>query len=68
MPFFLNYVESGKAEPEVQTMVLEALGWHPQSYMAPVIAEHALAISKDEKYAREVRDEALKTYNRIHAR
>ncbi|MBQ7570846.1 MAG: HEAT repeat domain-containing protein [Bacteroidaceae bacterium] len=68
VPFFLNYVESGKAEPEVQTMVLEALGWHPQSYMAPVIAEHALAISKDEKYAREVRDEALKTYNRIHAR
>ena len=68
VPFFLDYVEKKTTDPELQVMILEALGWHPRSYMAPLIAEHANAISQDEKYPEEVRKEALKTVNRIHAK
>ena len=68
VPFFLDYVEKKTDNPELQVMVLEALGWHPRSYMAPVIAERTLAISQNEQFPQEVRDEALKTFNRINAR
>ena len=68
VPFFLDYVEKKTTDPELQVMILEALGWHPRSYLAPLIAEHANAISQDEKYPEEVRKEALKTVNRIHAK
>ena len=65
VPFFIDYVEHGTTDPELQTMILEALGWHANSYQAKNIADAALRISKDSKYAPEVRNEALKTYNRI---
>ena len=65
VPFFIDYVEHGTTDPELQTMVLEALGWHANSYQAKNIADAALRISKDSKYAPEVRNEALKTYKRI---
>jgi hypothetical protein len=43
----------------------EALGWYETSYQAPAIAELALKVSKDERFDSKVRDEALKTYNRV---
>ena len=63
----VTYVSTatGTTDPELQTMILEALGWHANSYQAKNIADAALRISKDSKYAPEVRNEALKTYNRI---
>ena len=67
VPFFLEYIDRPTTTVEQQVMVLEALGWHKQSYQTPLICERALAISADEKYAPQVRAEALKTYNRLHA-
>ena len=49
-------------------MILEALGWHPRSYQAPLIADRCMAIYKDERYDPQVRNEALKTYNRVNAK
>lgn len=67
VPYFIRYIEKS-TNPELQTMVLEALGWHRESYMNKTIADAALRISKDGNYAPEVRNEALKTYNRMNAR
>lgn len=50
--------------PEVQTMILESLGWRNCSYLSAKIAEFAKQVSEDSNYAQEVRNEALKTYNR----
>ncbi len=50
--------------PEVQTMILESLGWRNCSYQSAKIAEFAKQVSEDSNYAPEVRNEALKTYNR----
>ncbi len=54
--------------PEVQTMILESLGWRNCSYQAPTIAEFAKQVSEDSNYAPEVRNEALKTYNRTKSK
>ena len=68
VPFLLKYIDRPTTNVEQQVMIIEALGWHPASYQTPVIAARTLAISKDEKYDPAVRAEALKTYNRLHAR
>lgn len=68
VPFFLDYINRPTTTVEQQVMILEALGWHPRSYQAPLIAERAMTIYKDERYDPQVRNEALKTYNRIHAK
>ena len=52
-------------DSDVQKALIESLGWRDCSYMAPRIAAFALEISKDASFAPEVRDEALKTYNRV---
>lgn len=65
VPFLLDYIKKQGTAPDLQIMLLEALGWHRQSYMAPMIAEESLRISKDARYAEEVRAEALKTHKRI---
>ena len=49
----------------LQTVMWEALGWYVTSYQAPKIAELALKVSADERFDKSVRDEALKTFNRI---
>lgn len=68
VPFLLQYIDRPTTNVEQQVTVIEALGWHKQSYQTPVIAERMQAISNDPKYAPEVRSEALKTYNRLNAR
>ena len=60
----LQYIlECGNADRQVQ--LLEALGWMRMSYKSGIIAETSLKISRDMKFAEEVRNEALKTYNRV---
>lgn len=51
--------------PEIQLMILESLGWRNQSCKTKVIADFAKQVSEDTKYTPEVRNEALKTYNRV---
>lgn len=67
VPRLLDYCEND-ADADTQVQLLEMLGWHKLSCQAGNIAERALAISKNEKYEEKVREEALKTYNRIHAK
>ncbi|MCR5780581.1 MAG: HEAT repeat domain-containing protein [Bacteroidaceae bacterium] len=68
VPFFLDYINRPTTTVEQQVMILEALGWHPRSYQAPLIADRCMAIYKDERYDPQVRNEALKTYNRVNAK
>jgi len=68
VPFFFDYLDRPTTTVEQQVMILEALGWHPRSYQAPLIAERCMAISKDLRYDPQVRNEALKTCNRIKAK
>ena len=67
VPQLLDFVRDG-ADEEFQLLVIEALGWHPLSYQTPLISEAMQQISQDTKYSQTVRDEALKTYNRLNAK
>lgn len=60
----VQYVEQA-TDSEVQVYLLEALGWFRNSYRHKEISDVALRMSKNETLPQEVRDEALKTYNRI---
>ena len=64
IPDLLRYLPQ-EAEETNQVAILEMLGWHPNSIHAREIAQAALEISKDQKYSAAVRNEALKTYNRV---
>lgn len=54
-------------DESVQIALWEALGWFSMSYQREAIANKALAVSQDSKYSTAVRNEALKTYNRVRA-
>ena len=64
IPQIMDYIKTC-TDPEVQTAIFESLGWRRYSYMAPRIAAFAKACSEDSKYPETVREEALKTYNRL---
>lgn len=64
VPRLIETVKTTK-NPEVQLTILESLGWRNLSYMAPTIADFAKKVSEDSNYSPEVRNEALKTYNRV---
>ena len=64
VPKELEYL-SNPDDVTLQTIMWEALGWYVTSYQAPAIAELALKVSADERFDAKVRDEALKTYNRV---
>lgn len=64
VPQLLTYLNNTK-EADMQVMLLEALGWHKYSYMAPQIATCSKEMSENTALPEEVRLEALKTYNRI---
>lgn len=49
----------------LQTATWEAIGWFTLSYQAEKIAAHAKAVSEDARFPVTVRNEALKTYNRL---
>lgn len=66
VPEFLDMLsEPDSTQEHVHTVLWEALGWFNLSFMAPEIADKALQISNDNRFAPRVRNEALKTYNRV---
>lgn len=64
VPGLLAYLRAA-TDPEVQVMLLEALGWHRLAWNADEIAQVAQAMSEDASLPENVRREALKTYKRI---
>lgn len=60
----LEAVQNTKND-EVTVDLLEALGWFRNSFRRPDISEVALKMSKDKKRSKNVRNEALRTYNRL---
>ncbi len=60
----LEAVQNTKND-EVTVDLLEALGWFRNSFRRPDISEVALKMSKDKKRSKSVRNEALRTYNRL---
>ena len=64
IPQLLDYLHTCD-RPEFQTALLEALGWRVRSYMAPQIAILAKKMSENPRLKKEVRKEAMKTYNRL---
>lgn len=64
VPRELEYL-SNPDDVTLQTIMWEALGWYVTSYQAPKIAELALKVANDGRFDNKVRDEALKTYNRL---
>lgn len=67
VPQLLDYVQT-KADEEMQLLIIEALGWHPLTCQRQLIGDAMLAINKDARYSEDVRNEALKTYNRLYAK
>lgn len=64
IPEILNYLRT-QAQPDAQVALLEMLGWHTLSYQVPAIAKCANEMSRDNSFKPEVRNEALKTVNRL---
>ncbi len=64
IPRLIETVKTTK-DAEIQQMILESLGWRNYSCKAATIAEFAKKVSEDSSYAPKVREEALKTYNRV---
>ena len=65
VPELLAYLQAC-GDGDTQILLLEALGWHTVSYHATDIAATALKMSEDASLPDAVRQEALKTYRRIH--
>ncbi|MBQ7818185.1 MAG: HEAT repeat domain-containing protein [Bacteroidales bacterium] len=53
------------AEPDLQTALIETMGWFNMSYKRAEIADYFKTVSENEKYDKSVRNEALKTYKRL---
>ena len=67
VPKLLDYYRDIK-DVDLQVAFWEMLGWHPLSCHAKEVAAAALKESLDETKPQKVRNEALKTYNRLMAR
>ena len=66
VPKLLDYLsEPDKDNVLLQTCLWEALGWYTRSIQADAIAAKALEMSSDNRFDARVRNEALKTYNRV---
>ena len=63
IPVLLDYLDVCADDDKV--MLLEALGWHNYSCNKHMVMEKAEQMSKDESLSEEVRNEALKTVNRL---
>ena len=60
----LDYLGTCNDE-ETQVLLLEALGWHRLAWNSADIAKVAYEMSRNEALPARVRNEALKTYNRV---
>ena len=63
IPDMMEYIKNSHNDKR-RIVLLEAMGWYKYSYQAPVIAQTAREISQDPNESEDVRQEALKTYNR----
>lgn len=52
-------------DDEIKVMLMESLGWRRQCYLYKDIMDFALTLSNDTTQSAVVRQEALKTYNRL---
>ena len=64
VPQLVDYLRTCD-DAETQVALLEALGWHRLSTGAPLVRQAAYEMSRNAELAPEVRNEALKTYNRL---
>jgi len=58
-------LDNPKEDDLILTVLWEAMGWYNLSCRADEIAAAALKASNDERFSIRVRNEALKTYNRL---
>lgn len=67
LPEVMNWLETPALDEDsvAQKTAWEALGWFWMSYRHEDIANLALKVSQDDKFPATVRNEALKTYNRV---
>ncbi len=64
IPDMMKFIKESKNDAR-SIPLLEAMGWYKYSYQAPAIAKAAKQLSDDSSQSESVREEALKTYNRI---
>lgn len=64
VPELIKYF-SFTSDEELRITLLELLGWHTNSYQLPVMLEFAKKTAEDTSLSQPIRDEALKTYNRL---
>ncbi len=64
IPDMMKFIKESKNDAR-RVPLLEAMGWYKYSYQAPAIVKVAKQISDDSSQSEAVREEALKTYNRI---
>ena len=64
VPALLDYLKSC-GDADTQVLLLEALGWHRLAWNSADIAKVAREMSLNEALPAKVRNEALKTYNRV---
>ena len=68
VPELLEMLSNPEEDDLILTVLWEAMGWFNQSYRADEIAAKAIETSTDKRFSERVRNEALKTYNRIRFR
>jgi len=65
VPQLLELLADPEEDDLILTVLWEAMGWYDISVRADEIADAALRTSTDERFSERVRNEALKTYNRL---
>ena len=65
VPELLGILANPEEDDLILTVLWEAMGWYDMSCRADEIIPAALAASEDERFSERVRNEALKTYNRL---
>ena len=68
VPELLDLLSNPEEDDLILTVLWEAMGWYDLSYRAHEISAKALEVSADERFSERVRNEALKTFNRIEFR
>lgn len=63
-PRLINFLRTS-TDTEVRTVLMEALGWHYKSVNRQMVLDVAKEIADDPSQPAELRNEALKTYNRM---
>ena len=65
VPQLLSLLDNPDEDDLILTVLWEAMGWYDLSYRADEISAAAIKTSTDQRFSERVRNEALKTYNRL---